>query len=632
MESGFPSLAGGTVSAPNYMATGDYQTLNQLFLKAIENHPRPDAFLSKFNGRYEGLSSLEALRKVAALATALRQLGVRRGDRVAIFSENRVEWALTDYAVLGLGALTVPIYPTLLEADLEYVLRDSSAIGIVAGTAVQMQRVLGVRSRLPELRFVVAVDSGPGEETGFLTWKGIVDAQSKAGEGNVDFFRASALASAPEETASILYTSGTTGSLKGVILSHANIVSNIQACQDLFGLGPWDVAMSFLPLSHIFERTNDYLYFWQGVSIAYPESYEALPENLREVRPTVMAVVPRVLEKIHGRVQEVVHHSPPARRKLFDWAIGVGKQYFPYALEGRAAPLGLRLSHAVAEALVFSKIRAQLGGRVRSLISGAAPLAPELAEFFYAVGLPVYEGYGLTETSPVIAVNYPGHVKLGTVGRVIRGVEVKIDEASEESSGGEILVRGPNVTRGYYKLETENRKAFLDGWFRTGDLGKLDPDGFLTITGRKKNLFKTSGGKYVSPEKLENLFQGHPYVSQLLVLGDARKFVGALIVPKFASLEAYARGQGIEFTSREDLIEDPLIQSFMQQQVDQVTQSLPPHERIRQIALLPKEFTIEAGELSASLKVKRAVVEERYRSVIEEIYSRHAPQQQPQPS
>jgi long-chain acyl-CoA synthetase len=424
------------------------------------------------------------------------------------------------------------------------------------------------------------------------------------------------------------------GQPKGVILSHANIVSNIQSCQDLFQLGERDIGLSFLPLSHILERTIDYVYFSKGVSIAYAEGYEALPQNILETKPTVMAVVPRVLEKIHSKVMATVGQAPPIRQKLFRWAMEVGKRFFPYQLEKRAPPLGLHLSHALCEALVFSKIRAQLGGRVRVLISGAAPLSRELAEFFYAVGLPVYEGYGLTETSPVIAVNCPGRVKLGTVGCAVRDVEIKIDrdgESSSEAARGEILVRGPNVTAGYYKLEEENRKAFVDGWFRTGDLGRVDSDGFLSITGRRKNLFKTSGGKYVSPEKLENLFQGHPYVSQLLVLGDSRKFVAALIVPNLERLEAYARAQGVAFRNREELVANPLIQSFMQQQVNEVTRSLPPHEKIRQIGLLPKEFTIEAGELSTTLKIKRRVVEERYRDLIEEIYSRHAPEPQPQP-
>jgi len=341
-----------------------------------------------------------------------------------------------------------------------------------------------------------------------------------------------------------------------------------------------------------------------------------------------MGVVPRVLEKIHDRVMEVVRSAPRARQKIFYWALGVGKQAFPYRLKGRPLPLALRVKHAIADALIFSKVREQLGGRVAILASGAAPLARELAEFFYAMGLPVYEGYGLTETSPVIAITYPGHVKLGTVGPVIAGTEVKFGEESPDPDGGtgrEILVRGPNVSPGYYHLEEENRAAFTDGWFHTGDLGALDEEGNLRITGRKKNLFKTSGGKYVSPERLENLFQSHPYVHQIVVLGDGRKFVGALMAPNYARLEAHARARNLAFQSREELVAHPEIHSFMQQLVDETTRWLPPHERIRQIVLLPHELTMAAGELSPTLKVKRRVVEEKYRDAIEEMFSRHAP-------
>jgi long-chain acyl-CoA synthetase len=347
-----------------------------------------------------------------------------------------------------------------------------------------------------------------------------------------------------------------------------------------------------------------------------------------QARPTVMAVVPRVLERIHERVTSTVRESPPLKRKLFAWALGVGRRSLPFQLAGRRPPFWLRLQRGIASALVYSKVRERMGGRVRIMISGAAPLRRELAEFFFSVGLPVFEGYGLTETSPVIAVNYPGRVKLGTVGPVIPRIEVKLGEQVEDEDGGsgrEILVRGPNVTPGYYRDEQGNREAFFDGWFHTGDLGTLDADGFLSITGRKKNLFKTSGGKYVAPERLEGLLQGHPHVQQIVVVGYGRKFVGALIVPNFAALEAHARRRGLSFSSREELIAKPEIREFMQQQVDEAMRWLPPHERIRQIALLPREFSVETGDLTPTQKIKRRVVEEKYRDVIDEIYARPAP-------
>ncbi len=611
------------------MGNQEFSTLNELFLRAIEAHPKPDCFLFKAGGQYRGLASSDALRKVAALATALERLGVGRGDRVALLSENRVDWALTDYAILGLGAITVPIYPTLLEPDVEYIVRDSEAKGIVVATDVQLRKALNIRAKLPGLKFILAMDCALSAGTGAECWEAGVETELGLGGFPVESFRAKALGARPQDTATILYTSGTMGQAKGVILTHANLVSNVLTCRDLFPLGTRDVGMSFLPLSHVFERMLDYTYFSKGVSIAYAESFEALPQNLREVSPTIMAVVPRVLEKIHEKVIETVRQYPAAKQNLFYWALGVGREHIPYRLKNRQAPRAFRLKNAFADRLVFSKVREQLGGRVETLISGAAPLSPDLAEFFYAIGLAVYEGYGLTETSPVIAVNYPGHVRLGTVGRILAGVEVNFGEAAEDEeagSGREILVRGPNVTPGYYHLEEENRQAFVDGWFRTGDLGNLDADGYLSITGRKKNLFKTSGGKYVSPEKLENIFQGHPYIHQIVVLGDKRKFVGALIVPNFARLENYARSHDVSFTDREELVVLPEINTFMQQQIDEATRLLPPHERVRQIVLLPKEFTMDSGELSATLKVKRRVVEERYRELIEEMFSRHAPQ------
>jgi long-chain acyl-CoA synthetase len=611
------------------MGANEITTLNELFLKAVAKHAKPDCFLCKSEGQYEGISSREALRKVAALASLLSRLGVERGDRVAILSENRVEWAMTDYALLGLGAISVPIYTTLLEPDVEYILRDSGAKGIVLATEPQLAKIVNVRPHLPDLKFVLAMECDNLGGTGAECWEGSIALELGLMTNAVELFTTKAAAAQPEDIATILYTSGTMGKPKGVILTHANIVSNVLECAKIFPLTREDACISLLPLSHILERTLDFLCFWMGASIAYAESLDALPLNLREVRPTVVGVVPRVLEKIHDRVMEAVHAAPPARQKIFHWAVGVGKQALPYRLKGQPLPLVLRLKYDIADRLIFSKVREQLGGRITILASGAAPLARELAEFFHAVGLPVYEGYGLTETSPVVAINYPGHTKLGTVGPLIGGVEVGFGEEDPDPEGGvgrEILVKGPNVSPGYYHMEEENRVAFEAGWFHTGDLGAMDEEGYLRITGRKKNLFKTSGGKYVSPEKLENLFQSHPYVRQIVVLGDGCKFVGALVTPVFARLEAHARAQGVTFQTREELVAHPEIHAFMQQLVDETTRWLPPHERIRQIVLLPRELTMEQGEVSATLKVKRRVVEEQYREAIKEMFSRHAPQ------
>jgi long-chain acyl-CoA synthetase len=467
--------------------------------------------------------------------------------------------------------------------------------------------------------------------TGANCWEGSIESElGWGGPTLIEAFKAKALEARPGDTASLLYTSGTMGQPQGVILTHANLVSNIISTAEVFPLCEYDVLISFLPLSHVFERMVEYFCLWKGVSIAYAEGLDTLPQNLREVRPTVMAVVPRVLEKMQGRVMDAIRQAPAWKGRLFHWALKVGKQYAPFLLQGQTQPLGLRLKHALADRLVCSKVREQLGGRVNMLISGAAPLSKDLGEFFFALGLPVYEGYGLTETSPVVAVNCPRRTKLGTVGPVIPRVEVKLSEEETDSEGAvgrEILVRGPSVTAGYYHLDEVNRASFVDGWLRTGDLGSFD-DGYLKITGRKKNLFKTSGGKYVAPEKLENLFQGNPYIYQIAVLGDGRKFVGALIVPHFTRLMDYARSQGISFQNRQELVANPDIQALIRQQVDEATCWLPRHEKIRRFILLPQEFSVASGDLSVTLKIRRRVVEEKYRVQIEEMFNNRAPQVQ----
>ena len=623
-------------TASRHMSFSDFSTLNELFLNSIEEQNKPDCLLYKSEGQYRGISSRDALRKAAALASALERLGARPGERIALLSENRPEWTLTDYAILGMRAVTVPLYPTLLEPDLEYILRDSESKGVVVATDIQLRKVLNVRDRLPALKFVLAMDCSKVAGTGADCWEGSVESElGWSGPTLIDAFKAKALEARPGDTATLIYTSGTMGQPQGVILTHDNIVSNIVSTAEVFPLKPTDVLISFLPLSHVFERMVEFLCLWKGVTIAYAESLETLPQNLREIRPTLMAVVPRVLEKIQGKVMDSVRQMPALKQWLFNWALGVGRKCVPFVLVGGTPPLGLRLKRALADRLVCAKVRGQLGGRVQMLISGAAPLSKDLAEFFYALGLPVYEGYGLTETSPVIAVNCPGRARLGTVGHVIPRVEVKLSDEevdSEGRAGREILVRGPSITGGYYHLDEVNRAAFVDGWFRTGDLGSMDSDGYLKITGRKKNLFKTSGGKYVSPEKLENLFQGDPYIYQIAVLGDGRKYVGALIVPDFTRVQAYARSQNLSFQNRQELVAHSDIQALIRRQVDEATRWLPRHEKIRRFVLLPQEFTIASGELSATMKVKRAVVKEKYRAQIEEMFSHHAPPAQGVPA
>lgn len=607
-------------------SSSPFSTLSELFVTAAEKRARPDAFLSKRGGQYQPVSSGEALRQSAALAAEFETSGLRRGDRVALLSENRIEWALTDYAALGAGIIDVPLYPTLPASDIEFILRDSGCRGIVISTAAQLEKVRSIKDRLPELEWIISMDAPAAGEPCVRSWHELVRRQLAANPQPEASFRRSAFQAKPEDIATIIYTSGTTGAPKGVVLTHANIASNVQACMPLFHFRAEDCALSFLPLSHILERMIEYFVFWSGASIAYAESLETLAVNILETRPTIMAVVPRVLEKVHGKIMDAVRQGSPLKQRLFQWAIKTGWQYAACEISGQRPGASLRMKRRAADALVGSKIRLRLGGKVRYLISGAAPLARELAEFYHAVGLPVYEGYGLTETSPVLAVNFPGHVKLGTVGPPIPGVEIRLgEEASDGGAGREIIVRGPNVSPGYYHRQEETAQVFAGGWMKTGDLGTLDPGGYLTITGRKKNLIKTSGGKYVSPEKLEALFQGHPCVAQMLVLGNARHFVAALIVPNFERLEAHAREHGVPFSSREELISRPEIARYMQEQVDAVCGGLAPFERIHQVGLLAREFTVDSGELSPSQKIRRFVVEERFQALIEEIYRRPAP-------
>jgi long-chain acyl-CoA synthetase len=606
------------------MDTNPMLTLNKLFIQAVDKFDKPDAFMTKIAGRYQNVASREVLRRVATMAVSFRNWGIGHGDRVAILAENRLEWAVTDYALLGLGAVVVPLYPTLLEPEIEFILRDSAAKGIVVSTGVQLRKILNLRARIPAIGFILAMENGSPGDPGIHRWQETATTEAEAGDSLVTWFREAAPKVKGEDVASIIYTSGTTGEPKGVVLTHANFTSNVRACESLFPLTPGDRALSFLPLSHVFERMAEYWYFWQGVSIAYLESLGALAQNLREVQPSIMTVVPRLLENLHGRIMENVRRASPLKQKLFRWALKVGQQTFPYRSRGETPSLSLRLQHELADALVGAKIRATLGGRMKYLISGAAPLARELAVFFHAMEVPVFEGYGLTETSPVIAVNYPGHSKLGTVGPIIPGVEVHLEGEDLDNAGGgvgEILIRGPGVTPGYYRQEEENQRAFTDGWFRTGDLGTLDGDGYLQITGRKKSLFKIASGKYIAPEKIENLFQGHPYVQQIMVLGSGQRSVGALIVPHFERLEEYARQRLIEFENREELVSHPQIRVFFQRQLDEADRTLAPQERIHCFELLPREFTTASRELSVTLKIKRRVVEERYREKIEKMYS-----------
>jgi long-chain acyl-CoA synthetase len=579
------------------------QTLGQLFLRSVA-YRKPDHLLVESSGEYRPVSSEEFYRRVARLHHYLRGQGLRKGDRCGLLSENRWEWAAADFAMMTAGIVSVPLYPTLPAEQIHYMLDDSGARGVFVSTPVQRQKIDAIRGRLPALETVMGFDEGPRLFDGPLS-----EQERREFEAAIGSLR-------PEDLASIIYTSGTTGAPKGVMLTHGNLTSNVRDAAADFS--PEDVAISFLPLCHIYERTIDYCYYWHGVTVAHIDSLEKVPESLARIRPTVLAAVPRFYEKIHGRLMDAVAAAPPLRRKLFYWAAGIGRRSTPYRLEGRPMPWRLRLQFALADRLVFSQLRARLGGRIRRLASGGAPLARELSEFFYAIHLPITEGYGLTETSPLVAVNRPEALRFGTVGKPIRNVEVKIAE------DGEILVRGPNVMRGYYKMERETAEALRDGWLHTGDIGTIDAAGFLTVIDRKKDLLKTAGGKYIAPQPIENRLKSSPYIADAVVIADRRRFPSALIVPNFERLERFAAGRGIARRPRSELVRHPVVVQLIEEEAAKACEGLARFEQIKKVAILDQEFSIAAGEITPTMKVRRREVEQRYREVIDRIYEEAA--------
>jgi long-chain acyl-CoA synthetase len=547
------------------------RTLADVFSTAAERFPRPDRFLQKTGGAWRAVSTEEFAGKVRACAGALASIGVSRGDRVAILSYNRVEWAIADYACQLLGAPDVPIYSTLPPDQVAYILGDSGSKAIFLENAAQAEKLRGVS--IPAVSFENAAGAEPFED--FL----------RRGKG------AEPARIGPDDLATLIYTSGTTGTPKGVMLTHGNLVSNILASCAVLPIARDDLALSFLPLSHSFERLFDYAAFWQGASIAYAEHVDKVRDNMGEVRPTIMAAVPRFYEKVYAGIRKKAQEMKPWKRGLFEWARAVGSLEAEFRRGGRKGPLGLRLRHALAGLLVYRKMAAVCGGRMRHFISGGGALSRDVAEFLFSLGFTVLEGYGLTETSPVLTVNTPGAVRLGTVGRAIPGVELRI------APDGEILARGPNIMKGYYGKPEETAQVLRDGWLATGDIGEIDADGFLRITDRKKDLFKTSGGKYVAPQPIENRLKLHASVANAVVIGDARKFASALIVP--------APG-----ATREQV----------QAAVDEVNQGLAHHEQLKKFLLLERDFSIEGGEITPTLKVKRRFVEKKYQPQIDALY------------
>ncbi|MBW3627985.1 MAG: long-chain fatty acid--CoA ligase [Gemmatimonadetes bacterium] len=607
------TMVSTTQTAAPPLPAFENNTLTRLFFHVVDQLAGPAALRYRDGADWKSIPHAEVERRVTRFAAALDSLGVGAGDRVAILSENRPEWAIADFAVLALGAADVPIYATLPPNQISYILRDAGAKVICVSTVEQLTKITAIRHEVPSLRAVVLFDDPRGSE-GVLSYASLLEQGEKRLDGGaLSDFRQRALAIPPDALATLIYTSGTTGEPKGVMLTHFNIASNVEAVRrhHVLDLKPGDVALSFLPLSHSFERMVDYYYWGSGATIAYVDSVDKVAESLIEAQPHVVAAAPRVFEKIYGKVMG----ATGVKRVLVRWAKRVGESGVAERIAGRrSGPRGA--AEKLADRLVFSKLRARTGGRIGAFISGSAPLSADIARFFWAAGIPVLEGYGLTETSPVLTVNRPGAVKLGTVGQPLPGTELRI------SAEGEILARGPQIMKGYWNRPDATAEVIdEEGWFHTGDIGTLDSQGFLTITDRLKNLLVTAGGKNIAPQPIENQVAMSPHIAQVVMLGDKRPFASLLVVPDFENLGSWARSNGIDTADRAALAADPRVREFLQQEAFSRLHGLARYEMPKKIAVLANEFTIESGELTPSLKVKRRAVEEHYADVIEALYA-----------
>ncbi|HEX9165265.1 MAG TPA: long-chain fatty acid--CoA ligase [Gemmatimonadales bacterium] len=591
------------------------QTLTALFFAAMDrDRDRAVVMRAKRDRTWVDLSGRQLLEQVQDLSLGLRQLGLEPGDRVALISENRPEWAITDYACLAARCTDVPIYPTLPAVQIEYMLRDSGAAAVCVSTKAQLAKVQQLRDGLPALRFVIAFD--PGLEAAGVLSLAQVQAEGRAVRDRHPRWREQALEATPDDLATIIYTSGTTGEPKGVMLTHGNIASNVVAALERLEIRKDDESLSFLPLSHIFERTaGHYVMLHAGVLINYARSVESVSNDILERRPTVVTSVPRLFEKIYSRVVDAIASGSPTRRRIFNWAREVGNQWSDLRLSGRPVPALLALQHAVADRLVFAKLRERVGGRIRYFVSGGAPLNPEVARFFHAAGLTILEGYGLTETSPVVSVNGDGAHRIGSVGRPVRDVEVRIEE------DGEILTRGPHVMLGYYNKPEATAEAInTDRWFHTGDIGRMDEDGFLYITDRKKDIIVTAGGKNIAPQPIEGRLKSNPFIANAVMLGDRRKFPIVLLVPEFERLRTWAAGEGITDAEDASLIRRPEVQAKMEAEARKHLRDLAQFEVPKKFVLLASDFTIERGELTPKMSVRRKAVEQNYRDLIAGAY------------
>ena len=590
-----------------------YGTLPSKMLHAVDTCSSPRAQMFRTAAGWQNISSEEFLRRTAGLSQAFFELGVKPGDRVGLFCANRPEWHTADFAINGNGAVTVPVYFKESPDRMAYILNHAETRIVFVAGSEQLLALQAIRDQLPHLEHIVVADAGENLPAECLRYETLI---ASAGGGEVAAYRMRASQVLPGQLASIIYTSGTTGEPKGVMLTHTNFCSNVTDVGTDFSLHTGnDVAISFLPLAHVYGRTLDYLYLFQGVPIAYVDVVENVAQALLEIKPTVMAAVPRVFEKIYARLMEQGSAAPGAKKKIFAWAMNVAERSASWRCgESGANPL-LKLQWSLADKLVYSKIREGTGGRLRIVCSGGAPLSRALCEFFWSVGIPIYQGYGLTETSPIVSNNFP-HNRPGSSGQPIPHCQVKA------ADDGEILVRGPMVMQGYYKSPEATREVIdEEGWFHTGDIGYLDKDNYLFITDRKKDLLKTSAGKFIAPQPIENSLKTSPYISNAMVVGDRRKFVVALVVPNIKTVAAKAAEQGITLSTGEEVAKSPFTRTLVQSEIQRLTTHLAQFETIKRFALLAGDFTFDNGALTFTMKLKRRVVEEQYHDVIESLYA-----------
>ncbi len=590
-------------------------TLVDVFETVARKHKRPDTLNYKSGDRWISISADEMLARAKLIAAGLHAIGVQRGDRVALLSESRVEWTLTDAGSMFAGAIDVPIYPTLMPPQVRYILNDSGACVLFVANREKYIELKDVLGECPEVKHVIVFDPEGMTDAEALPLSQLEEKGRELEQLDPRHIERAATQVKADDLATIIYTSGTTGEPKGVMLTHSNLVTNLIDSSGHFSFGEQDTVLSVLPLSHVFERQAMYMYLYRGMAVYFAESLQTIGPNLREVRPTIMVGVPRIFEKIYARIRERAAEAGKLSEALLAWSITVAREYAKYVLAHKPVPALLKLKHSIASKLIFSKWKGAFGGRIRLLVSGGAALPEDLTYIYVGAGIPIVQGYGLTETSPVISASTIENNRVGTVGKAIPNVEIRIAE------DGEIEVRGPNIMRGYYNKPEETRAVFTsDGWFKTGDIGTIDEDGFLRITDRKKELFKTSGGKYISPQPIEQAIKGSRFVNQVVLIGAERKFPAALIVPIWEQLESYCKLKGIEVKSRSQLCRHPRIIDLIQRQIDGLTPNLAKYERIKKVALLENEFTIEGGELTPTLKVKRRVIDQKYKDVIEQIY------------